>query len=117
MKAAVCSSDGSHVDLHFGKTSVFYIFEIENGLKTMIGKRSIDKYSPSEMYLKEGNESHEFDRQKFDKVYEVISDCGKIYTTSIGDVPKHKLEEKGIAVQLCNCPVNMIPTCSGNCKS
>ncbi len=116
MKAAICSSDGSHVDLHFGKTSVFYIFEIENGLKTMIGKRSIDKYSPSDIFLKEGNESHVFDRQKFDKVYEVISDCEKIYTTTIGEVPRKNLEEKGISVQLCNCPIDMIPTCKGNCK-
>lgn len=116
MKVAICSSNGSHVDLHFGKTSNFYIYELSKKEKFFIDKRSVGKYSPVKKFLREEGESHPFDQKKFDAVYNVIGDCKKVYTVSIGEVPKKKLHEKGIEVQLCNCPVDLIPICGGNCK-
>lgn len=116
MKIAVCSSDGRHVDLHFGKTTVFHIYRIDNGVKAFIGKRETEAYSPSAEFLKDSDASHEFDSGKFEKAYAAISDCQKLYTADIGKEPADRLKEKGMEIQLCNCPVDMIPACSGNCK-
>jgi hypothetical protein len=48
--------------------------------------------------------------EKFEMIYNSIKDCDKIYTTSIGDTPRKKLEEKGITVELCMCGIDWIPT-------
>lgn len=117
MRVAICSSDGSNVNLHFGKTNTFYIFDIEHNLISLMEKREVGKYSPTEKFLRESGESHTFEQEKFDLVYHTISDCRKVYTVSIGDVPRQKLSEKGITVQLCDCPIDSISTCNGNCKS
>ena len=116
MKAAICTTDGSKVDLHFGKTSIFYIYEIEKDAKTLLEKRIVEKYSPSKEHLIESNISHIFDPKKLEFICNTISDCKKVYTVSIGEIPKQKLATKGIEVQLCNCPIELIPTCSGKCK-
>lgn len=117
MKVAICSSDGIDVDLHFGKTSEFYIYNIHGGHKTFLEKRGLEKYSPTEEFLSGLSSDHEFDSNKFDAVYKALSDCKKIYTVSIGAVPSEKLKEQGMEIQLCSCPISSIPTCSGNCKS
>lgn len=116
MRIAVCTSSGSDVDLHFGKTTTFYIYEVEKGRKTLLAKRKVEAYSPSAEFLKESEGSHAFDPSKFELAFAVISDCRKLYTLDIGDEPASKLKEKGIEVQLCDCPIEKIPTCSGKCK-
>ncbi len=110
MKIAVCTSDGNKVDLHFGKTSTFYVYEIEKGEKNFIDKRDVGAYCSSE------NKDHGFKIDKFEMTYQALKDCKKLYTASIGDTPKLKFEEKGIEVKLCSCDIDSIPTCSGNCK-
>ena len=116
MKIAVCSSDGQKVDLHFGKTDEFYIFEITGGAKVPLGKRAVPRLSPAEGYLVESGETHDFDQDQFDLVSNAIKDCKEVYTTRIGAVPEAKLLLKGIGVRVCNCPVDQIPGCDHNCQ-
>jgi hypothetical protein len=115
MKVAICSSNGVNVDLHFGKTSTFYIYEIAGGAKEFIETRDIDAYCVAEEFPT-SDPDHKFEQEKFDPVYKTISDCKKLYTVQVGDTPKLKLEEKGITVQLCSCPIDEIPTCNCKCK-
>ena len=117
MKAAICSSDGIQVNLHFGMTNVFYIYRIEHGERELLEKREVDNYSPSESFLKETEKNHPFDAGKFELIWRTISDCDRVYTVDIGELPEKKLAEKGIKVQRCACPVDQIPTCKGNCKT
>ncbi|MDW7694872.1 NifB/NifX family molybdenum-iron cluster-binding protein [Flammeovirgaceae bacterium SG7u.111] len=107
MKVAICTSDGSNVDLHFGKTKVFYIFEFSKGKKKLVEKRKVDSYcttakSPA------GLSQHPFRKEKLDAVYDVIKDCKQLVTASIGETPKGKLEEKGMAVTICICPISRV---------
>lgn len=112
MKVAICTTDGAEVDLHFGKTETFYIYEVKGGGQTLVEKRNVESYCSC------GDEpvAHDFDKPKFDKIFETIKDCDKLYTVRIGDAPLQKLQEQGMEVKLCSCAVDSIPTCSGNCK-
>ena len=110
MKVAICSSDGANIDLHFGKTTAFYIYNFIDGKKKVIDKRNVQKYSPIGVEVLECTNRHPFDKDRFELVYETIQDCDMIFTTSIGDVPKQKLIEKGIEVQECMCAIDWIPT-------
>jgi predicted Fe-Mo cluster-binding NifX family protein len=60
MKVAICSSDGTKVDLHFGKTNTFHIYNFEGGKKSAIALREIEKYSPIQMEVSEGTNQHPF---------------------------------------------------------
>lgn len=110
MKVAICSSDGAKVDLHFGKTSSFYIFDFSNGRKELIDHRSVESYCPSSEKGNGLENQHAFSKEKFEKVYQSICDCDKIFTVAVGETPKKKLEEKGIGVELCMCDISWIPT-------
>jgi len=110
MKVAICSSDGLKVDMHFGKTRAFYIYDFNDGQRIPIDKREVEKYSPIKTEVMEGTNVHPFLNDKFNVIYNSIKDCGKIFTTAIGDTPRKKLEEKGIEVEVCMCDINWIPT-------
>ena len=111
MKVAICSSDGSNVNLHFGKTDMFYVFDIVKGNIELMEKRRVGKVSPDENISMPTVEPPE--QEKIDVLFKTISDCREVYTLSIDDVPKQKLSENGIAVQLCNCPIESITTSYG----
>lgn len=115
MKIAVCSTKGLKVDLHFGKTKTFFIFNLENGVITMIDMRKVEEYSPSSEFLDENEENHEFDQEKFDQIYNAIKDCDAVYTTKIGQIPMKKLYNRGLKVKLCSCSIESIAHCNGDC--
>ena len=47
MKIAITSSDGSHVDRHFGHTDHFYVYELTDKKFSLIEKRKTEKYCES----------------------------------------------------------------------
>jgi nitrogen fixation protein NifB len=114
MKIAICSSNGEKVDMHFGETASFYIYEVEGKRKSFVEKRFTSPYCETGPRAK--NQQHAFNNDKIESIYNVIKDCNKMYTVAIGEKPGEELKQKGISVQLCNCNVDMIPTCDGNCK-
>jgi len=116
MKIAICTSSGKNVDLHFGKTSTFYVYSVNHGEKIFEDKRSISPYCATDEY-ENSLGTHTVQLDKLKNIFEAINDCTKLYTVSIGEKPKEELEKLGLTVQLCDCPIDSIPTCSGNCKS
>ncbi len=115
MKAAICTTTGEKVDLHFGKTSTFYIYEIHGPKKELMEKRTTgEAYCPGE--VKTEDKDHVYDQDKLQSIYELLIDCDALYTVSIGDTPGRKLKAMGIDVRLCHCPLDLIPTCNGNCN-
>ena len=115
MRIAVCSKDGSVVDLHFGKTTVFSIFDMDNGKQVQVDKRITPALSPFAGYARETSEIHDFDALIFEEIYSKIKDCQQLYTVSIGDKPAKLLKERGVNVKICKCNVNEIMTCNGKC--
>ena len=92
MKIAVTSSNGIHIDTHFGKATRIYIFQIQNNQVRFLEKRETDKYASN-------NPKHAFRKEAFLKVYETIKDCSVLYTREIGQVPAQRCETLGITVK------------------
>jgi predicted Fe-Mo cluster-binding NifX family protein len=114
MKIAVTSTDGANVNQHFGKADSFYIYEITGNTLMAIEKKNVNAYCENIDGVPV-NPNHQFELDRFTMVYNVISDCEVLYTKQIGDIPRKKLEELGVSVQLCNCAIESIVSCSGKC--
>jgi len=109
MKAAICSSDGINVDMHFGKTNAFYIVEIDKKQVKHLEVREVKAFSNMQGFNFNSNPSHGFSNERFKQVLEQLKDCKLIFTVYIGEVPREKLREKDIKVTLCNCRIDSIP--------
>ena len=94
MKIAITSSDGAHIDTHFGKAKRFYIFQQDKD-----GKKVLEEIRLSEAYSTNDLTNHKFNKNKFSEIYHLISDCDALYTEKIGDVPRKEFQSKGIKVR------------------
>lgn len=93
MKMAIVSTDGIHVNEHFGKAEKFLIYEAtDSGLKLIEERPSIP--------LSVDDPDHPFDPDRFGKIVEVIKDCERVYMTQIGEMPAEKLKGQGIEPQI-----------------
>ena len=115
MKIAVTSKDGAKVNQHFGKANSFLIYELTDKYISYIEKREVDSYCQNTNGIAV-DPNHKFSVDRFALVYEKIKDCQVLYTQQIGDIPLEKLKELGIGVKLCNCKIESIAGCSGDCK-
>lgn len=107
-KIAVASTDGKHVNEHFGKAEHFSIYEIGPEL-THFEDRKCEKLST-------GDPRHAFDPVKFGKIADALQDCKKVYVADIGKVPEAELKARGLEVIRCRCPIDQIGTCGGKCQ-
>lgn len=87
-RIAVVSNDDVNVNDHFGMAESFLIYEMSDKL-VFVEKRETEKLSV-------GDPDHSFDAEKFNRVYETIRDCSKVYMTKIGKGPAKKLTDLGI---------------------
>jgi len=115
MRIAVTTTDGKKVDQHFGKATSFNIYEMENGTLKMVDLRDVESYCECVNGVPV-DPNHKFSSDRFSLVKETIKDCTKLYTVQIGEKPKEQLENAGIEVQLCNCKIDNIAGCKGECK-
>jgi predicted Fe-Mo cluster-binding NifX family protein len=87
-RIAAVSTDGRHVDEHFGKADRFLIFDLDDQM-TLVAERPTAALSV-------GDPDHGFDPDKFGRIAELLTDCSKVYVTKIGTVPADKLKALGI---------------------
>jgi predicted Fe-Mo cluster-binding NifX family protein len=104
MKVAVCTSNGNEVDIHFGRTENFYIYEVENSNIAQLEIRSTEKYCAGY-----SSPDHEFQYDKLNNIFETIKDCEVLFTVKIGEAPKAALEYKGIKIIECEAVVSKLP--------
>ncbi|MBI5460376.1 NifB/NifX family molybdenum-iron cluster-binding protein [Methanobacterium sp.] len=84
IKVAAASSDGKHVNQHFGKAQKFLIFEIkDNGKYEFIELRETDPRCGGDPDLKE-------------KTINLISDCDILLVSQIGTGAREKLLNRGV---------------------
>jgi MoaA/NifB/PqqE/SkfB family radical SAM enzyme len=88
---AVASKSGINVDMHFGHSNEFYIFEYTNGEVRFKEKRNIEKYC-------DGKELCDDRDDKIAKIIAALSDCDGVIAMRIGESPKVRLKDKGIKV-------------------
>lgn len=100
-RIAVVSTDGVHVNDHFGKAKRFLIIDCGKDMELVADR-------PSET-LSVGDPKHKFDGDRFTRVSDVIKDCTRVYTTRIGEVPAKKLKEMGIEVITFEGRIDEIP--------
>ncbi len=95
IRVAVSSHGGVLVDQHFGQASDFYIYEYLDGGVKFKERRSVGKYcdGTSECDGKGGGKP-----MKMEQILDAIADCACVVTMRIGEAPRLKLAEKGIAV-------------------
>ena len=86
-RAAVTTSDGAHVDLHFGQATRFFIIDVEED----------GSYTPVEW--RDAPERHrdaEGCHGWFDEVAKLIPDVDYVLTEKIGPKPHRSLSAAGI---------------------
>lgn len=88
---AVASKSGSLVDLHFGHTEEFYIYEYRNGEAVYLETRNVIKYCS-------GSSECDEKAERMEGMIKAVSDCQGVLSMRIGEAPKKKLREKGIKV-------------------
>ena len=113
-KVAVTTSDGKSVDVHFGKASCFYIYNIDTNKISFVEKRFISPYC-SASDVEDG--THEYSLDKLVPVINILKDCDTLYTQQIGEKPLMGLVNQGLHVQTCNCEIEMLADCGCKCKN
>lgn len=88
---AVASKSGINVDLHFGHTDDFYIYEYTSDEVRFKEKRNVEKYC-------DGKELCDHKQDKIAKIIATLSDCDGVIAMRIGESPKVRLKDKGIKV-------------------
>lgn len=83
-RIAVVSSDGIHVDEHFGKAVRFLIYDLDEPM-TFVEERPTETLSVADP-------DHPFDPEKFRRIAALLNDCGQVYVTRIGEVPAAELK-------------------------
>lgn len=90
-KFAVASKSGINVDMHFGHTDEFYIYEYTDGEVRFKEKRNVEKYCS-------GSDVCGEEEDKISKTIASLSDCDGVIAMRIGESPKVRLKDKGIKV-------------------
>lgn len=102
MRIAVATSNGQRVDLHFGKTSEFRVYDVTPKGMVLQEKRAVAPYA--------GEPGHDFNALGLEKIARSLSDCKKIVVSRIGQIPFQKLEEKGFEILEFEGPLTSIPS-------
>jgi predicted Fe-Mo cluster-binding NifX family protein len=100
-RIAVVSTDGIHVDEHFGRATRFLIYDPEENM-TLVANRVIEPLSVNDP-------QHSFDAERFNRIAERLKDCRRVYMTRIGEVPAAKLKALGIEPEIYKGAIAHIP--------
>ena len=84
LRVAVASSEGQRVDLHFGATDQFYVYDVTAAGPELVATRAIADHQTSE----------EEDRREV--VCRMLADCPVLLVAKIGPAPQEKLAAAGI---------------------
>jgi len=99
MLIAVASKGGVLVDQHFGQANDFYIYESMNGDIRFRERRSVSKYCDGTGCDGMGGGKKESEQAgRMDDILTTVADCSAVVSMRIGEAPKEKLRDRGIAV-------------------
>ncbi len=92
IRFAVCSGGGRTVDLHFGNTGEFYIYEYANGKTVFVETRKADTYC--------GGPAPDKSEGRVYKLIKSIRDCDCVLCVKIGEHAADILKENQIDVRV-----------------
>ncbi len=87
--AAVCTSDGEHIDLHFGRTEAFLIISVDEATReyTELGYRKAPHHERTQGHCSNW----------FSAVADILKDVEYVWTEQIGPKPHRVLLAQGIS--------------------
>jgi predicted Fe-Mo cluster-binding NifX family protein len=95
MKIAVASSDGTQISPHFGRSSYFLVFDIEDG--KIVGKQvrgnTFTAHARGECH---GEGEHEHQHKSHDSIVEALRDCGAVLCYGMGWRAAEALGQAGV---------------------
>lgn len=115
-KVAVTTSDGKQVDVHFGKATCFYIYNIDHNKVSFVEKRFVNAYCSNSDQINDGSD-HEYKPDNLVPIISILRDCDTLYTQQIGEKPLLGLVNQGMHVQTCNCNVDQLAGCGCKCNN
>ena len=86
---AVASTDGIHINEHFGRAAVFRIYEIKNGGYSYVELRDA---------VAACQHAHSHNQTNFDRIIELLSGCDAVFAGKIGEGAAAYLISKGLRV-------------------
>ncbi len=98
MLIAVATSSGQEVDLHFGKASVFTLFDVTEQSASRLKEVEVAQYCTSDP-------NHTEHEQRFSAIAKSLEDCRAVVCVQIGDLPRMSLAEAGIQAFTAQGPV------------
>ena len=89
MKIALASTNGTHVDEHFGRAEIFYIYDLSDAGPVKSAEVSVTPLSI-------GDKNHPFDPDRLQGITDALQGCERVYITKIGERPAAELVKIGI---------------------
>lgn len=126
MLIAVTTSDGIHVDTHFGKAERFLLYEVGRGEPRLVGEVKASAYcgwsaelqnmAPDEFdatiasmrECADAPPAHHMMPDKLAAIAQALGDCRAVVTAMIGDAPRDELERLGLTVHAVSAPVSEV---------
>ena len=99
MLIAVTSSDGKHIDTHFGKAERFLVYEVGTGEPVLKSEVQAPPYCGGT------GPGHSLMADKLAAIAERLGDCRVVVTAMIGEAPKDEMERLGVEVVSISGPV------------
>lgn len=87
LRVAVATKNQSQIDLHFGHADEFNVYAVAGDTVSFIEKRVVEHYC-------QGGHG---DEDKREVILRALADCSALFAARIGDGPKKRLAEAGIA--------------------
>lgn len=100
MLIAVTSSDGKHIDTHFGKADRFLVYEAGTGEPALLYEVQAPRYCGGT------GPGHDLMQEKLATIATRLGACRVIVTAMIGASPKEEMERLGIEVISVSGPVS-----------
>ncbi|NVN99470.1 MAG: dinitrogenase iron-molybdenum cofactor biosynthesis protein [Geobacteraceae bacterium] len=126
MLMAVTTSDGIHVDTHFGRAERFLLFELSGEAPRLVGEVAADPYCNWSSTLQDlapeqfaetvkamqecadDRPAHSMMPEKLASIAKALGGCRVIVTAMIGESPEAELERLGIAVYSASGPISTL---------
>jgi predicted Fe-Mo cluster-binding NifX family protein len=101
-RVAFASSDGSFIDFHYGRATIFFIYEIGAGRGDKVLRQASRYVEKRHCYRIPGQgeimRSVAHRREELEKVAELLKDCDAIFVAKIGETPAKFFIERGFRV-------------------
>lgn len=99
MLIAVTSSDGKHIDTHFGKADRFLVYEVGSGEPVLKSEVQAPPYCGGT------GPGHSLMADKLAAIADGLGACRVVVTAMIGESPKEEMERLGIDIISLSGPI------------